>query len=77
MIEILFFASLRDSVGKSKITLQADQMTIKQLKEILLETYDLPNLSQTMIAINEEYASDDSVINKGDIVAFIPPVSGG
>ena len=30
-----------------------------------------------MIAVNEEYALDEQVINKGDVIALIPPVSGG
>ncbi len=30
-----------------------------------------------MFAINEEYAVDEDVVKAGDIVALIPPVSGG
>ena len=31
-----------------------------------------------MVAINEEFATDSEIIQeKGDIIAFIPPVSGG
>ena len=30
-----------------------------------------------MIAINEEYAVDGDLIQPGDVVALIPPVSGG
>jgi sulfur-carrier protein len=30
-----------------------------------------------MVAINEEYANEDDKIKSGDIVALIPPVSGG
>lgn len=77
MIDVLFFAGLRDAVGKSKVTVDATNITIQQLKDKLLENYDLPNVDQAMIAINEEYATDDAVVQKGDVVAFIPPVSGG
>jgi len=77
MIDVLFFAGLRDAVGESKVTVEATNITVEQLKEKLLESYDLPNLQQAMIAINEEYATDDAIVENGDVVAFIPPVSGG
>lgn len=28
-------------------------------------------------AVNEEFAEDDTEVRSGDVVAFIPPVSGG
>lgn len=77
MIEVLFFADLRDAIGKSKLTIEDKNITIKQLKDKWLKTYDLPTLDDAMIAVNEEYASEDTVIADGDVVAFIPPVSGG
>lgn len=30
-----------------------------------------------MVAINEEYANENDIIQTGDTVAMIPPVSGG
>lgn len=30
-----------------------------------------------MVAINEEYANEDDIIQTGDVIAMIPPVSGG
>lgn len=77
MIEVLFFAGLQEAVGESKITVADKNITVKQLKEKLLKKYELPNIDQAMIAINEEYATDDTIIKNDDIVAFIPPVSGG
>ncbi|HLR74473.1 MAG TPA: molybdopterin converting factor subunit 1 [Virgibacillus sp.] len=77
MIEILFFADLQEAVGKSKITIDDDGITVNELKDKWLATYELPTLDQAMVAINEEYATEDAVISRGDVVAFIPPVSGG
>lgn len=37
----------------------------------------LPHLEETMFAVNEEYADNDTVIQEGDEVVLIPPVSGG
>lgn len=33
--------------------------------------------SSVRIAVNEEYVSDEHMLNEGDEVAVIPPVSGG
>ena len=30
-----------------------------------------------MIAVNEEFSPTDTVLQEGDVVALIPPVSGG
>lgn len=77
MIDVLFFAELRDQAGKEKTSVEADGHTIKELKEQLLAKYELETIDHAMVAINEEYATEDTILQAGDVVAFIPPVSGG
>ncbi|MBS4212533.1 molybdopterin converting factor subunit 1 [Neobacillus rhizophilus] len=77
MNKILFFAHLRDAVGEEFLCLDASGKTVAQLKAELSEKYDLPRMDTVMTAINEEFASNDEVIQDGDEIAFIPPVSGG
>ncbi|WP_284036693.1 molybdopterin converting factor subunit 1 [Neobacillus sp. 114] len=77
MNKILFFAHLRDAVGEEFLRLDASGKTVAQLKAELSEKYDLPRMDTVMTAINEEFASNDEVIQDGDEIAFIPPVSGG
>lgn len=77
MNKILFFAHLRDAVGDDFVKLDAAGKTVAELKEILTNQYDLPKFDTVMTAINEEFCNNDDVINEGDEVAFIPPVSGG
>ncbi|MFT4412530.1 molybdopterin converting factor subunit 1 [Fredinandcohnia humi] len=77
MITVLFFAHLQEIAGMEKLTLDVDQISIKSLKQKLKEEYQFKNLDQIMFAINEEYATEDEIIKNGDIVALIPPVSGG
>lgn len=77
MIEVLLFAGLRESIGKEKITIQAEGMTVDELKKNGLPEHGITDLKNVMIAINEEYSTDDYVLKKGDTVAMIPPVSGG
>ena len=77
MNKVLFFAHLRDAVGEEFLKLDASGKTIAQLKAELASNYDLPKLDTVMTAVNEEFAQDDEVIQDGDEIAFIPPVSGG
>lgn len=77
MNKVLFFAHLRDAVGEDFLRLDAAGKTVAELKAELSSKYELPKLDTVMTAVNEEFAQDDEVIQEGDEVAFIPPVSGG
>lgn len=77
MNKVLFFAHLRDAVGEESIMVEAAGKTVSELKEEMGTTFDLPKMDNVMTAINEEFAANDEVIQEGDVVAFIPPVSGG
>ena len=37
----------------------------------------LENINSYAIAVNESYATDEIVLKENDVVAVIPPVSGG
>ncbi|WP_256815436.1 molybdopterin converting factor subunit 1 [Cytobacillus sp. Bac17] len=76
MNKIMFFAHLRDRVGEESLTKDVSGKTISELKQMLEENYGL-KLDSVIAAVNEEFASDDEVIQDGDTIAFIPPVSGG
>ncbi len=76
MIEVKFFASLRELVKKDGALLEPQPgLTIEQVWQKAAEQHPLPN--NTLCAINLEYASLDSLVNDNDEVAFFPPVTGG
>ncbi|SFA52574.1 molybdopterin synthase sulfur carrier subunit [Anoxybacillus pushchinoensis] len=77
MIRILLFAHIKEMVGKEEIVLSEQQMSVRQLRERLQHEYHLPIVSSLLIAVNEQFATDDHMIYAGDVVALIPPVSGG
>ena len=77
MNKVLFFAHLRDAVGQEFIMMDASGKTVLELKAELMETYNLPKMDTVMAAINEEFAMNEEIIKEEDVIAFIPPVSGG
>ncbi|QEL84436.1 molybdopterin converting factor subunit 1 [Bacillus mycoides] len=78
MITILLFANLREEVGSERLAIiNKREMNVHQLKKWLKENYYLQTLEKVMVAINEEFVTDEDVVKPGDTVAFIPPVSGG
>lgn len=78
-IKLLFFGITTDLLGTSSIEMELNTpCSVADFKEVLLEIYpQLSNLHSYAIAINEEYALDNSIIKEADVVAIIPPVSGG
>ncbi|MBW3709862.1 molybdopterin converting factor subunit 1 [Streptomyces griseus] len=77
MIEVLLFANLQEEASKPAFQLDIEKITVAELKDILVKEYNITISNQIMVAINEEYANKDDIIQTGDIVAMIPPVSGG
>jgi len=72
----MFFAHLRDAVGEESVTIKLSGKTVGDAKELLSKQYRL-NLDTAMAAVNEEFAGNEDVLKDGDVLAFIPPVSGG
>jgi molybdopterin synthase sulfur carrier subunit len=77
-VDILAFGIAKDIFGKKIINLELDGSTTEHLKELLENQYpELKKLSSYMIAVNNEYASNELQLKEGDEIAIIPPVSGG
>jgi molybdopterin converting factor subunit 1 len=78
-LKILTFGIARDIVGGSTFNFTITEgATVAQLKQQLLDHYPtFGTLSSLLIAVNEEYGDEGTVIQKDDDIALIPPVSGG
>ena len=78
-IKILFFGIATDLVGKNSFDFKLkDKATIADFKKELQSNFsNLRELNSYAIAVNESYASDDALLKENDVVAIIPPVSGG
>jgi molybdopterin synthase catalytic subunit len=79
-IRILFFAVIKQTLGTSSIKLEIDDQTnVSGLRKIMEEKYpDHKRLFQhTLVAVNQNFVTEDDFIPPNAEVAFFPPVSGG
>jgi len=79
-VNVRLFAGLHQMVGKREIILDIREgATVRQLRERLGEEYPVTQafLPTLVCAVGEEYVPGDYVLQEGDMVALIPPVSGG
>ena len=78
-ITLLFFGVTADLIGKTVLVMALENtMTVGALKLVLKERFtQLKNINSYAIAVNEVYAEDDFILKESDVVAIIPPVSGG
>jgi len=77
-VKMMYFASIRESVGISQEVLETKSTNADQLLHEIVEKYNLAlSLEHIKIAINEEYVAFNTLLNEGDTVVLIPPVAGG
>ena len=78
-VKVLFFGITTDLVNSNQDEITIEKpISVADFKIILKEKYpSLTNIASYAIAVNESYAEDTSIIKKNDVVALIPPVSGG
>ena len=84
MITVVYFARLREALGKSReeLVLPADVRDLAGLRLMLMSrggawTDELADGKPVRVAINQDMADGDTRISDGDEVAFFPPVTGG
>lgn len=79
-VRLLLFAVLRDIAGTDERDLTlTDGTTARDVWQSLRREYaKLADYTQPpMVAINETYATPETLLRDGDELAFIPPVAGG
>lgn len=92
-VKVLYFASVREEVGKREevLTLNPAEdvksssiqngsgLTLADLRRLLCTLYPAATstIEHITFACNLEYSNDDVELHDGDEVALIPPISGG
>jgi len=75
VITVRYFASLREHLGRSEDQVEAAGLRCVADVWRRVSAESLP--ANTLVAVNQEYASLASVVRAGDEIAFFPPVTGG
>ena len=78
-VSVLLFGITKNLAGTQKLQLAVpESATVADFKKLLQEKHPrLTELNSIAVAVNSEYAQDDTPINANDEIALIPPVSGG
>ena len=78
-IKVLYFAELRDALGKSEEEMSTSADSIGALASELASRYDAirVRMSSVRFAKNESFASREDALEEGDTIALLPPVAGG
>lgn len=78
-LQILLFGIASELVSGNSLTIvMPTNASVSDLKTLLTTKYpQLEKMNSYAIAVNEAYASDETFLKENDVIAIIPPVSGG
>jgi MoaE-MoaD fusion protein len=74
-VTVRLFAMLRERAGAREVTLELPEGA--RVSDALAELGSIAEGLPLVMAVNREYAPEDHVLDEGDELALIPPVSGG
>jgi molybdopterin converting factor subunit 1 len=74
-VTVRLFAILRERAGAGSVTLELPEGA--RVRDAIDSLSELAEGVPLVMAVNREYASEDHVLDAGDELALIPPVSGG
>jgi len=82
MIQVLFFAQVRELLGTAKLAFSAEDITTTESLRAALAAQDdkwakVMASDKLLVAVNQTMSHWDTEVADGDEVAFFPPVTGG
>jgi len=78
MIKVKCFGVAKEIVKGDYFELEQSDISVKDLRTKLYQSHpEFSSIKGFMVAVNQEYATDEMSITDRDEIAIIPPVSGG
>lgn len=82
MIDVLFFASIREALGVEKTQLDAEGLAtvadvVEKLRSNGPQWADALSGGDLLCSVNQELVSLDAALQDGDELGLFPPVTGG
>ncbi len=82
MIDVLYFAWVRERIGVAKERVETDAATVAELVSELMSREEryaaaFSDLSAIRVAVDQDLVEFDAPIGTAREVAFFPPMSGG
>ncbi len=79
LVTVVFLASYREIAGTTRvrIALAAGSTVAELIAQVCAQFPGLPHADRIVAAVNNDYRESDYILDDGDEVALIPPVSGG
>ena len=74
-INVVYFASLRETLGKHKQELTLEPGAT--VADLMSNVFGSTGVGQVLSAVNHEYSPVTHQLKDGDTVALFPPVTGG
>jgi MoaE-MoaD fusion protein len=74
-VTVRLFAMLRERAGAREVTLELPEGA--RVRDAIAALDGVADGLPVVMAVNREYAPEDAVLDPGDELALIPPVSGG
>jgi len=72
------FGVVREIMGGKELDFEFSGTTVADLRAALFVRYpDLVALNSLFVAVNQQYAQEDTALRDTDEIALIPPVAGG
>ena len=79
-LDVLLFASVAEACGQTTLRMPfIVGETVAGLRQRIAEHLPIAaaSINSSRLARNEQFANDDEIILENDVIAVIPPVSGG
>lgn len=81
MVQVLYFAALRDLTGMSEehLELPAEVRTVREFLSYVEHARPVLSgkLASVRVALDEAFANDSDALSGASVIALIPPVAGG